>query len=97
MRTRTTALLALAFPLALAACGDDDAPADAGPRDAAATDASIFGAALPLPPGGNQVVPVRIKVPEDAQTGAQYSINVRATDAEGRLAGGVTFLLRVQN
>jgi hypothetical protein len=36
-------------------------------------------------------------VPEDAQTGAQYSINVRGVDAEGRLVGGVTFLLRVQN
>ena len=47
------------------------------------------GPALPLPPGDNHVVPVRIKVPEDAQTGAQYSINVRAEDTEGRLVGGV--------
>jgi hypothetical protein len=55
------------------------------------------GPALPLPPGGDHVIPVRLKVPEDAQTGAQYSINVRGVDAEGRLVGGVTFLLRVQN
>src|SRR5690606_21569418 len=55
------------------------------------------GPALPLPPGGNHTVPVRIKVPDDAQTGAEYSINVRATGEDGRLAGGVTFLLRVEN
>jgi len=55
------------------------------------------GPALRLPPAGSHVVPVRIRVPNDAQTGTEYSINVLAQDAEGRLAGGVTFLLRVQN
>jgi hypothetical protein len=55
------------------------------------------GPALPLPPGATHVVPVRIRVPDNAVTGTEYSINVRAEDAEGRLVGGVTFLLHVQN
>jgi uncharacterized membrane protein len=42
-------------------------------------------------------VPVQLKVPNDAQTGQQYSINVRAQTDAGRLIGGVTLLLNVQN
>jgi hypothetical protein len=42
-------------------------------------------------------VPVQLKVPSDAQTGQQYSINVRAQTETGRLIGGVTLLLNVQN
>lgn len=55
------------------------------------------GPTVPLPPAGNRVVPVRIRVPDDARTGTEYAINVRAEDADGRLVGGVTFLLRVEN
>jgi hypothetical protein len=42
-------------------------------------------------------VPVQLKVPNDAQTGQHYSINVRAQTDAGRLIGGVTLLLNVQN
>lgn len=52
---------------------------------------------IPVAAAGNAVVPVRIRIPDDAQTGEEYSINVRADDDKGRLLGGVTFLLRVQN
>lgn len=55
------------------------------------------GAGPTLPPAGEQTVPVRLRVPDDAQTGTEYSINVRADDGDGRLVGGVTFLLKVQN
>ncbi|HEV3408912.1 MAG TPA: hypothetical protein VG095_01355 [Chthoniobacterales bacterium] len=40
---------------------------------------------------------VQLKVPNDAQTGQHYSINVRAQTENGRLIGGVTFLLDVKN
>jgi len=56
-----------------------------------------IGPTLELAPGENRNVPVRLVVPADAQDGTEYSINVRAEDHTGRLAGGVTFLLRVQN
>ncbi len=50
-----------------------------------------------LPPAGEQNVPVRIRVPDGARTGDEYSVNVRATGADGRLIGGVTLLLQVEN
>jgi len=56
-----------------------------------------IGEALDLPAGANQTVPVRLQIPAAAQDGTEYSINVRAEDQRGRLAGGVTFLLRVKN
>jgi hypothetical protein len=56
-----------------------------------------IGDALELPAHANQTVPVRIRIPAEAQDGTEYSINVRAEDAQGRLRGGVTFLLRVKN
>lgn len=56
-----------------------------------------FDPALPLAPRGRGTVPVRLQVPGDAQTGERYSINVRAHDEDGRLMGGVTFLLNVDN
>jgi hypothetical protein len=59
---------------------------------------------VPEPPEGpllrareRRDVPVQLKIPADAQTGQQYSINVRAQTETGRLIGGVTFLLNVQN
>jgi len=55
-----------------------------------------IGDALDLPGGGNHAVPVRLQVPAAAQDGTEYSINVRAEGKGGRLAGGVTFLLRVR-
>jgi hypothetical protein len=42
-------------------------------------------------------VSVQLKVPPQAPSGQQYSINVRAQTETGRLIGGVTFLLNVQN
>ena len=42
-------------------------------------------------------VSVQLKVPLQAPSGQQYSINVRAQTESGRLIGGVTFLLNVQN
>jgi hypothetical protein len=42
-------------------------------------------------------IAVQLKIPADAQTGQHYSINVRAQTETGRLIGGVTFLLNVQN
>ncbi|MEJ2273076.1 MAG: hypothetical protein P8Y01_00625 [Woeseiaceae bacterium] len=56
-----------------------------------------LGANATLAPAGQTDVPVRIRIPDDAQTGDAYSINVRADDDKGRLLGGVTFLLNVQN
>jgi len=55
-----------------------------------------IGDALDLPAGANQIVPVRLQIPATAQDGTEYSINVRAWEERGRLAGGVTFLLRVK-
>ena len=60
-------------------------------------EAVATGTALPLRPAEHRVVPIRIRVPDDARTGTEYTINVRAEDAEGRLEGGLTFLLRVKN
>ena len=54
------------------------------------------GPTVELAPGEERNIPVRIVVPNDAPDGIEYSINVRAEDETGRLAGGVTFLLRVQ-
>lgn len=54
------------------------------------------GDALDLPAGATQAVPVRLQIPATAQDGTEYSINVLAKDERGRLAGGVTFLLRVK-
>ena len=59
-------------------------------------EAVATGTALPLRPAEHRVVPIRIRVPDDARTGTEYTINVRAEDAEGRLEGGLTFLLRVK-
>lgn len=56
-----------------------------------------LGPTFELAPGENENIPVRLEVPADAQDGTEYSINVRAEDQRGRLVGGVTFLLRVQN
>lgn len=52
--------------------------------------------ALEIPTGEERAVPVRLQIPADAQDGTEYSINVKANDQTGRLAGGVTFLLRVK-
>ncbi|MEO8439900.1 MAG: hypothetical protein ABI540_06715 [Spartobacteria bacterium] len=41
-------------------------------------------------------VSVQLRVPPQAPSGQQYSINVRAQTETGRLIGGVTFLLNVQ-
>jgi hypothetical protein len=54
------------------------------------------GPTVELAPAEERNIPVRIVVPNDAPDGIEYSINVRAEDETGRLAGGVTFLLRVQ-
>lgn len=54
------------------------------------------GPTVELAPAEERNIPVRIVVPDDAPEGIEYSINVRAEDDKGRLAGGVTFLLRVQ-
>lgn len=54
------------------------------------------GPTVELAPAEERNIPVRIVVPDDAPEGIEYSINVRAEDDRGRLAGGVTFLLRVQ-
>jgi hypothetical protein len=54
------------------------------------------GPTVDLAPGEERNIPVRIVVPDDATEGIEYSINVRAEDDDGRLAGGVTFLLRVE-
>jgi hypothetical protein len=68
-------------------------------QDVALPPGMRFEAVAPplLRPAEQRAIPVRIRVPDDAQTGTQYSINVRAEDAEGRLEGGVTFLLEVRN
>jgi len=55
-----------------------------------------IGPTVELAPAEERNIPVRIVVPNDAPDGVEYSINVRAEDDKGRLAGGVTFLLRVQ-
>jgi hypothetical protein len=54
------------------------------------------GPTVELAPAEERNIPVRIVVPDDATEGIEYSINVRAEDDKGRLAGGVTFLLRVE-
>jgi hypothetical protein len=54
------------------------------------------GPTVELAPAEERNIPVRIVVPSDAPDGVEYSINVRAEDDKGRLAGGVTFLLRVR-
>jgi hypothetical protein len=54
------------------------------------------GPTVELAPGEERNIPVRIVVPDDAPEGIEYSINVRAEEDNGRLAGGVTFLLRVE-
>jgi hypothetical protein len=54
------------------------------------------GPTVELAPAEERNIPVRIVVPNDAPEGIEYSINVRAEDDNGRLAGGVTFLLREQ-
>lgn len=56
-----------------------------------------IGTTFELAPGESGNVPVRLQIPIDAQDGTEYSINVRTEDQRGRLVGGVTFLLRVQN
>ena len=57
------------------------------------------GGADGLAVGAAQIraVPIRLQVPSQARTGDRYSINVRATTDDGRLIGGVTFLLEVEN
>ena len=55
-----------------------------------------IGPTVDLGPAEERNIPVRIVVPDDAAEGMEYTINVRAEDDKGRLAGGVTFLLRVQ-
>lgn len=55
-----------------------------------------IGPTIELAPGEERNIPVRIVVPSDAENGAEYSINIRAEDDKGRLAGGVTLLLRVE-
>ncbi len=76
-------------------------------RKLLATDVALpAGMAFVPPEGGDEVrlapaetrsLPVQIHVPASAQTGEHYSINVRALRDDGRLIGGVTFLLEVQN
>jgi hypothetical protein len=56
-----------------------------------------IGPTLQLAPAENRNIPVRIRVPDDAQDGTEYTINVRAEDQDGRLVGGATLLLQVQN